>query len=383
MAIIPACFAQPYFEGFVSYCMALTDIIIEKIKAEGPIAFRNFMDMCLYHPELGYYISDREKVGKDGDFYTTSNLTSSFGAMIARQMEEMWHVLGGKNFTIVEYGAGTGFLCHDIINYLKRNQDLYDQLQYCIIEKSPFMQGKEKEHLTEKVSWYDTIDDIPGQVDCVFSNELVDNFPVHQVVMQQQLMEVFVDYKNGFIEVLKPAGLELNTYFNELGVILPEGYRTEVNLDAILWIKSIATRLKKGFVMTIDYGDFSEHFYKPHRSSGTVVSYNKHKVSGMFTAIPANRILRHMLILVPCPIGEPWKGLVSCGLTPQACFLVSLGFQEHIKETSVQEGKDILQIARELAFINHTLLFEMGNKFKVLIQSKGLPDVKLSGLQMV
>lgn len=341
------------------------------------------MDMCLYYPGLGYYISDREKVGTGGDFYTTGNLTSSFGAIVARQMEEMWHLMGKKDFTIVEYGAGMGFLCHDIINYLKSDPDLYHNLRYCIIEKSPFMQQKEKEHLSEKVSWYDTINDIPGQIDCVFSNEVVDNFPVHQVVMERQLMEVFVDYNSGFTEVLRPASQEVNMYFNALGVTLPEGYRTEVNLDAIAWIKNIAQCIQTGFVITIDYGDFSEKLYKPHRSRGTVVSYNKHKVSENIYSNPGEQdITAHVNFSALSHWGS-MEGLVNCGLTPQACFLVSLGFHEHIREMDVQQGKDMLQIARELAFINHTLLFEMGNKFKVLIQSKGLPDVTLSGLKII
>jgi SAM-dependent MidA family methyltransferase len=363
--------------------MVLADIIIEKIKTEGPITFRDFMDMCLYYPDFGYYTSNRDKVGKDGDFYTSGNLTSSFGAMIARQLEEMWHLMGKKDFTIVEYGAGMGFVCHDIINYLRKNQDLYNNLRYCIIEKSSFMQQREKEHLTEKVSWYNTINDVPGEIDCVFSNELVDNFPVHQVVMEQQLMEVFVDYKDGFIEVFRPANREVNMYFDELGITLPKGYRTEVNLGAIAWIKNIASRIRKGFVITIDYGDFSEHLYKPHRSCGTLVSYNKHKVSENIYCNPGEQdITAHVNFSALTHWGS-MEGLVSCGLIPQACFLTALGFQDHIRETSVGQSKNILQIARELALINHTLLFEMGDKFKVLIQSKGLPDVKLSGLQII
>lgn len=361
--------------------MVLTDIIIEKIRAEGPITFRDFMDMCLYYPGLGYYISNHEKVGKDGDFYTSGNLTSSFGAMIARQMEKMWHLMGEKDFTIVEYGAGMGFVCHDIMNYLKQIPDLYNNLRYCIIEKSPFMQQKEKEHLTEKVSWYDTIDDIPGEIDCIFSNELIDNFPVHQVVMEQQLMEVFVDYKDGFIEVLKPASQEANIYFDELDVTLSEGYRTEVNLDAITWIKNIASRMQKGFVITIDYGDFSEHLYKLYRNCGTLVSYNKHRVSANVYCNPGEQdITAHVNFSALSHWGAK-EGLVSCGLVAQACFLMALGFQEHLRETSAGQSKNILQIARELSLINHTLLFEMGNKYKVLIQSKGLPDVTLSGFQ--
>src|SRR4051812_24910945 len=116
--------------------MQLSDIIIQQIKTGGPISFHDFMEMALYYPQLGYYTSPGDKIGADGDFYTSCNLTALYGAMIARQIEEMWHYLGKKEFTIVEYGAGTGMLCHDILTSLRQNQKLYDKLQYCIIEKS-------------------------------------------------------------------------------------------------------------------------------------------------------------------------------------------------------------------------------------------------------
>ena len=55
--------------------MSLSEIIVQKIKAEGPISFHDFMEMALYYPELGYYTSDRDKIGVNGDYYTRFNLT--------------------------------------------------------------------------------------------------------------------------------------------------------------------------------------------------------------------------------------------------------------------------------------------------------------------
>ena len=132
--------------------MLLSEIIAEKIKREGPISFRDFMEMSLYYPELGYYTSIDDKIGKNGDYYTSSDLTSIFGAMIGTQIEEMWEIAGMEPFTIIEYGAGTGLLCHDILEYLKNNTKLYDELNYCIIEKSAVMREKQKKRLHEKVS---------------------------------------------------------------------------------------------------------------------------------------------------------------------------------------------------------------------------------------
>ncbi len=74
--------------------MLLHDIIINRIQTKGPISFRDFMDMALYYPGLGYYTSEEEKIGKKGDYYTSPHYTSLFGQTIAKQLEEMWHKLG-------------------------------------------------------------------------------------------------------------------------------------------------------------------------------------------------------------------------------------------------------------------------------------------------
>ena len=116
--------------------MTLADIIINKIHNEGPVSFYEFMEMALYHPTLGYYTSFNDKIGIQGDYYTTPAVSSLLGQMVGRQLEEMWCLLGKRSFTIVEYGAGTGTLCKHILEYLSNNNKaFYDELVYCIVEK--------------------------------------------------------------------------------------------------------------------------------------------------------------------------------------------------------------------------------------------------------
>src|ERR1043165_2184696 len=160
--------------------MSLLEIIKDRIKKEGPISFHDFMEMCLYYPEVGYYTSANHTIGSNGDYYTSSNVTSGFGAVIARQLKEMWEHLDKREFTVVEFGAGTGGLCRDILDYLKNDHEFYDMLTYCIIEKSPAMQSKEKTILREKVRWLNSINDADGITGCILSNEVIDNFSVHE-----------------------------------------------------------------------------------------------------------------------------------------------------------------------------------------------------------
>jgi SAM-dependent MidA family methyltransferase len=360
--------------------MKLSEIIIQKTQIEGPISFHDFMEMSLYYPELGYYTSTKDKIGENGDFYTSSNLTAAFGAMMGRQIEEMWNLLEQKPFTVVEYGAGTGSLCHDILDYLKNNRKLYDKLQYCIIEKSPMMREKEKTHLHEKVSWHESIQAIPEINGCILSNELLDNFSVHQVIMQEQLMEVFVDYKNGFVELLKPAEKKLTEYLSELNVILPKGFRTEINLEATHWIKEIAASLKKGFVITIDYGYPSSELYSDRKSCGTLMCYNKHRTNDHpYIDIGEQDITSHVNFSALCHWGFK-NGLECCGFTDQAHFLLALGFKDYLKKDADRES-NITHSAIKDAFLTHTLLTDMGSKFKVLIQQKGTPKKELLGLK--
>lgn len=359
------------------YSMELSRIVQSKIINEGPISFYDFMEMALYYPSLGYYNSERNKIGKQGDYYTSPVLSSLFGELIGKQIEEMWNLLDKRPFTIVEYGAGTGALCHDILKYLYKNPALYDQLRYCIIEKGEAMQKRQQERLPAKVSWHSSIKEIAPVTGCVLSNELLDNFAVHRVKMEEELMEVFVNYDNGFKEVLKPANEQLKIYLKEQSIFLPENYYTEINLNAISWIEEIALSLEKGFVLTIDYGYSADELYSPKRSSGTLMCYKDHQVnSSPYSDIGGQDITAHVNFSALTHWGGKY-GLDCAGFTSQANFLRTLGVMNYLRNLELQDP----QKNRDLILQIQKLLMDMGTKFKVLIQQKNIKSVRLSGVQ--
>jgi SAM-dependent MidA family methyltransferase len=353
--------------------LSLSGIIIDKIQQEGPISFRDFMEMALYHPELGYYTSPRAPIGADGDFYTSAYLTGIFGELLANQLEEMWQAMGKEPFTIVEYGAGTGMLCRDILCRLKEREELYEKLNYFIIERSGAMRERERRILPEKVRWVDTIGQIGEVTGCILSNELVDNFSVHQVIMGDELMEVHVDYDGGFREVLRPAPDELTDYLIRSGVDLPRGYRAEISLEATRWIQEVGAALAKGWVMTIDYGYPAAALYS--RRSGTLACYHRHRVHHCpYDFIGEQDITSHVNFTALDHWGRR-QGLAVCGFTNQGHFLQALGLAGRLRKL---EEKGIGEADRQRLRI---FLTGMGQKFKVLIQHKGVPKTFLSGLQ--
>lgn len=361
--------------------MDLTSIIIDRILQEGPISFHDFMELALYHPALGYYTSGQARIGANGDFITSPHLSGVIGMALGRQIEEMWRRSGEKYFTIVEYGAGEGYLCHDILDHLTQNTKHPERLRYFIIEKSAAMRGRQKAHLPAQVAWYDDIRELPPFCGCVLSNELLDNFAVHRVVMEDSLQEVFIDYRNGFKEVLRPAKSSLVSYFNELGVVLSPGYQTEVNLEAIDWMASIGERLQKGYVITIDYGCVSEELYHNRRRRGTLLCYQQQTINEDYYAhIGQQDITAHVNFSALRHWGQQY-GLSFSGLITQAAFLLAMGFKDCLRKTVVA-GESQWKAAYREAMLTRTLLLDMGMRFKVLIQNKGMAGKKIKCLAL-
>jgi SAM-dependent MidA family methyltransferase len=351
---------------------SLREIIREKIQHDGPLTFRDFMEISLYHPHFGYYSSPRPRLGEGGDFYTSAYLTGLFGELLAHQFEEMWQALGRGPFTIVEYGAGSGLLCRDILDRLRENVALYEKLNYFIIEKSGAMRERERQLLPGKVEWRESILEIGAVTGCVFSNELVDNFSFHRVVMEDELMEIYVGYDGDFIESLRPAPEMLKDYLRRLGVQLPSGYQAEINLDATRWIQEVGEALVKGWVMTIDYGYSATALYS--KRSGTLACYHRHRVHDCpYEFIGEQDITSHVNFSALDHWGRS-RGLELGGYTNQIHFLQGLGLAGRIRN---REEKGMEETERRQL---RTFLMEMGQKFKVLIQHKAVGQVPLSGL---
>jgi len=350
----------------------LKEIILAEIRKKGLISFREYMEMALYYPDLGYYTSRGEKIGKKGDYYTSPYLTPVFGELIARQIEEMESLLGEKDFTIVEIGAGRGLLSRDILNSLKNAS-----LHYAFVEPNP--ESKELlQEFSDRTTWYPSLEQLPSfEKACFLSNELFDAQPVHLVVMKDRLQEVYIN--EDFEEILKPAPKKLENYFKELGVSLPEGYRTEINLEAISLLGKISSHFSKGFVITIDYGYPSEELYQSYRSQGTLMGYHKHTATdNPYIRIGKQDITSHVNFSALVHWGRKY-GLELTGFTDQAHFLLSLGLENKIGE--LQRKLDYTNYLKNILPIKNLFLGNMGETFKVLIQHKGIPRPELRGLR--
>jgi SAM-dependent MidA family methyltransferase len=356
----------------------LESLIRERIRREGPLSFRDFMEMALYYPGLGYYTAGLKRVGmEDADFFTSATISPLFGRLIAKQIREMWQFAGTGAFTIVEYGAGTGALARAVIGYFREHHPTMPD--YVVIERNP----QARQALEGAgVRFVGELEEIGPFTGCVLSNELLDNFPVHRVVMQRGLMEVLVGYDGGFVETLRPASPELVSYFTDLGVTLPEGYAAEVNLDAAGWLAKIARHQEKGFVLTIDYGYLAGEMYSAARKAGTLICYHRHTVNDRpYADIGGQDITSHVNFSA-LALFAMREGFQLSGFRDQGPFLRALGFFDELKQLLPGDLSPTERLKKE-NLVTHTLLGEMGTKMKVLILHRNMPKPELTGMKQV
>ena len=371
----------------------LRRLILSQIEERGAIPFSQFMEWCLYHPEDGYYQSERMSIGRDGDFYTGPCVHPLFGGLIAKQLSQMSERLGGAFFDVAEQGGGKGFLCKDILQWAKQKASaFYERLRYHLIETSPHLLKEQKERLLEhqkegKVFWMDSEAFEQGKAlmeGCFLSNELVDAFPVHQVIFDRGILkEIYVTQDHG---QLKEQWGELSdpriaSYFQSMGINLQEGQRAEVNLKALDWVEKVARCLTKGFVLTIDYGYLAKDLYGPHRRDGTLLCYYQHRTSeNPYERLGEQDITSHVNFSSLIQKGEE-VDLHLTGLVPQYQFLLALGLLQEMESL----GRDMSEMdaLRLRLSLKHLIEPEMGmgEVFKVLIQHKGIHKPQLDGLR--
>jgi len=354
-----------------------------RILERGKITFAEFMQVALYWHKGGYY-TGREPVGADGDYYTSPEVHPSFGALLAVQLYQMWRLMGGPSpFAVVELGAGHGLLCRDISAYATGLPPGFaESLHYICLDRrraNPVESGTPR---TSRV----LADGAPfrGLQGCVLSNEYLDAFPVHQVVMAGDgLKEVYVGLEGGELVELtgEPSDPGLAGRLDELGITLAEGQTAEINLALDRWSHGISAALERGFVLTIDYGRAAQDLYDPERRPrGTLVTYHQHvQTDSPLTRIGSQDITAQVDFTSVARTGEK-AGLHTFGMVTQRDFLSNLNvdrFQRHLGDRSLSPRQVQSNRAGMLDLVRPGGLGD----FEVLIQGKNVGSPVLWGLE--
>ncbi|GCE14330.1 class I SAM-dependent methyltransferase [Tengunoibacter tsumagoiensis] len=257
----------------------LHDLILDAIQQRGPLSFADYMRMALYEPGYGYYVTGPARMGWEGDYYTSSDVAAFFANCLGRQLRQMWDQLGRPTpFVVLEQGAGRGNLALGVRLWASQEDPLL---------------AAALDYQTEDIK--QGLDALTSQItpSVILSNELVDAFPVHVVEKRgDQLLEVFVTAENGRLSetLASPSSPQIATYLDDYKIpwrSFDDGWRGEINLDAEKWMAHAAQlifgpspkRKRRGFILTIDYGDLAKQLYSPYRYHGTLACYFQHQLT--------------------------------------------------------------------------------------------------------
>jgi SAM-dependent MidA family methyltransferase len=365
----------------------LAAMIEDRIRAQGPITFAEYMDACLYHPEHGYYTRAQQQPRRD--YFTSVDTGPLFGRLLGRQFHEMWEQLGRPDeFMLAETGAGVGTLAAQILDFAADEfPKFYAALQYLAVERSAARRAAQAEALRTHLAGrhFAMASVAPAEIPCgcIFSNELFDAMPVHRLVREgHDLRELYVALgPNGLCEQTGPlSSAALGEYFSGQGIALEESQQAEVNLQACDWIEDAGKRLRRGFVLTVDYGHDASELYDQRHMRGTLLAYQRHRATEDFFRAPGEQDLTAHVNFTALDRWGERAGLIRTGFASQSNFLMALARRSDFADLQSERMSESEQARARLLF--KTLIYPegMGETFQVLIQHQNVDSPELSGL---
>jgi SAM-dependent MidA family methyltransferase len=371
--------------------------IADVIRERGPLTVAAFMDLALYDPDFGYYARADQRSGRTGDFFTSVDVGPLFGELLEVQIVEMFDLMRGASksasFDLVEAGGGNGRLSADILRAgRQRHPEFYQTVSLHLVEASAAARSAQSPALREVVERLASSGAIlPESFEGVLiANELLDAMPVHQVVMRDEgLREMYValasrggsgappDDELQLVEgpVSTPA---LEDYLDRLGVTLERGWRVEINLGAVDWIREAARRLRRGFMILIDYGHEARELYSGTHSAGTLTSFKRHRSSGpeettfdrpQWLQHPGEQDLTAHVDFTSVRKAAEAEGLTTLGFLDQTYLLMGL----------LDGLADPQSAIRNPQFKTLMLPGGIGSTHKVLLLAKGVGTPALRG----
>ena len=361
----------------------LRQIIEQEIRERGSIPFSRYMELCLYHPELGYYSRNAAQFGKAGDFYTSSDVHAVFGRLLARQFDELWRALGSpETITLKELGPGRGLFAQDVLDWSeKKFPDFFRAVHYVLVENSPKLRERIAETLkhhfeSDKAAFADSSlparDARSGRFEhsaaIIFANEFFDAIPVEIVSSKGALR---VGAKDGrFVESWAPTSADELEFLDRYSIHPEAEERIEVPLQAQGILRQAAD-LERGFLVVIDYG-YTREEQLAGRHRGTLKAIRQHSVSANPYEAPGEQDITADVNFTALAAVAEKQGLQAQKLITQSQFLMGIGeanqFADAFEDCRLPQERT--KVALQLKHL--VTPAGMGESFHVLIASKGI-----------
>ena len=352
----------------LAHSQRLVNLINQRIVEQGPLPFVEFMQMALYEKGLGYYVAGAHKIGAEGDFVTAPEISPFFSYALANQCAKDLEHMGGSD--ILEFGAGTGRMAHDVLLQLQQLNQLPEH--YYILEVSPELIERQKKTLSEtpellqRVHWLSSLPQNFKGV--VLANEVLDAMPVelfcyyedtvHRALVGQVDNEWQLLWQTCADDWLPSSTAKHKQEW-------PQPYLSEFNPNVSHWLQQLSDCMQQGTVLLIDYGFGVDEYYHSERKQGTLMCHYRHHAHSDPLLYPGLQDITAHVDFTAVEHAAVAAGFSVDGFTTQANFLMAnniIDFQTATDPAlAVQQSKQL----QKLIMPN-----EMGELFKVMALSK-------------
>ena len=369
------------------HCARMNDFLEAQIAAAGGwLSFERFMELALYAPGLGYYSAGAHKFGAGGDFTTAPEVSSLFGACVARQCAEVLGALGGGS--ILEIGAGSGRLAADVLLRLETLGELPER--YWILEISADLRERQRRHLArhlphlqERVQWLDqplneSFDGV------ILANEVLDALPVTRFRWFPDRVEeigVVIDAGRlaGAARPASPAVAETGRRLANCGDAWDDGYVSEYCPRLAAWTHGVTRCLRNGAALWFDYGLPRSQYYLAERHEGTLLCHFRHRATSDPFLFPGLQDITAWVDYTLLAEASRAAGFAVSGFTTQSYFLAGLSIDQEMQNMAGADANRFARLANQARQL--MLPGEMGERFKAMAWLRGL-ELPLSGFAL-
>lgn len=311
--------------------MTINSIIKNKIKMNGPIHIDEFIQIYSSDTKFGYY-STKSKIGLDGDFITSPEISQIFGELIAALLSWLQEYSSYDSPNLFEAGPGKGTLLKDMLKTFDKISPILSESLIYIVEKSPYFKGKIKSEIPlKKIKFIDNINSLPDSPIFGVMNEFLDAVGVRQIQFDgKNWYWILIDYKivNNSIKFYFTKGDKINN--NDLKKfifpkVLKKNMILEINIFAEEFISKLSKIISKkgGGILIFDYG-------KENNVGNTIkVTGNNNKEN--FLNILENQDVTHDVDFRALKFVAQKNGARLIGPINQGTFLKELGIETRLK----------------------------------------------------
>ena len=336
------------------------------IQSSGPIPVWRYMELCLMHPEHGYYLS-RDPLGREGDFITAPEVSQMFGELLGLWAASVWKAIDSPPLLrLIEIGPGRGTLMTDALRALRVLPPLYQALSIHLVEVNPVLREKQKSALSgsRSITWHDSIDDVPDGPSVILANEYFDVLPVHQAVKAEN------GWHERTVELDESGRLEFGMATEAIPrfeVLLPSWVRAAPLGAVFEWrpdaeIMKIASRVRDqdGAALVIDYGHLRSD------AGDTFQAIARHSFTDPFKSPGEADVTAHVDFQALARAADD-LGARTHGPVPQGDFLRRLGIENRAASLMAKASPEVSQdVASALTRLVGGGRGGMGQMFKVL-----------------